>query len=69
MGNKNLSPQRVNAPDASRVSGMSQPLPKPVRVPEDEVGEVVQDFIDFGGVTAIEVFQEKPGIWVVRAKV
>ena len=42
-------------------------LPQPRRVPKADVGATVQDFIDFGGATAVEAHEESPGTWLVTA--
>ena len=42
-------------------------LPQPRRVSQAQVGPTVQDFIDFGGATAVEAHEESAGTWLVTA--
>ena len=42
-------------------------LPKPQRVPKNDVGETVQDFVSFGSATIVQARQESGAIWVVSA--
>lgn len=42
-------------------------LPAPERVPKERVGEVVQDFIEFGGARAVMSREESGGTWLVTA--
>jgi hypothetical protein len=42
-------------------------LPKPRRVSKGQVGDAVQDFIDFGGAKAVETHEESGGTWLVTA--
>jgi hypothetical protein len=42
-------------------------LPAPQIVPKDKVGETVQDFIDFGGATAVKAEQQDAQNWLVTA--
>ena len=42
-------------------------LPQPRRVSKAQVGPTVQDFIDFGGATAVEAHEESAGTWLVTA--
>lgn len=50
-------------PAATTASG----LPKPRRVSKSQVGEAVQDFIDFGGAKAVEAHAEEDRMWLVTA--
>lgn len=40
-------------------------LPQPQLVPRDQVGQVVQDFIDFGGVRRVVSIEQPGGLWLV----
>ena len=41
--------------------------PVPQLCPKGEVGNVVQDFIDFGGATAVTSAQQPDGQWLVQS--
>jgi hypothetical protein len=48
--------------------GVSPGLPQPQHVPQDRVGEVVQDFISFGRANSVEAHRESEDMWLVTVR-
>ncbi len=59
--------KKATKPQPKPALAAAADLPEPEHVPKERVGEVVQDFIDFGGVTTVIAQEENATTWLVRA--
>lgn len=57
----------THAPSQPAAATHLASLPQPQRVPQSRVGEVVQDFIDFGGARSVSAVALSAGDWLVTA--
>jgi len=62
-----MAKKKSAKPKKAAVTLAAPNLPQPRRVPKAAVGATVQDFIDFGGATAVEAHEESSGTWLVTA--
>lgn len=66
MPKKKSKSKKATARTADEGDEMAD-LPQPQRVPKNQVGQVIQDFIDFGNATAVAAQEESEDVWLVSA--
>ena len=62
---KKSTKKKKKAVAAASPLSVAPGLPQPQHVPQDRVGEVVQDFISFGRANSVETHRESEDMWLV----